>query len=127
MNDNVKDEAAISAAVQKYIDGVASDDSDLVASAFHPQATMTGHFNGEFAVIPNAGQFIADYMKSSPPVAESSPDLSSSIDSIDQAGTVAQAKISERGLEGANFTTYFHLHQVDGEWIIAAKATYAAV
>lgn len=127
MTDNVQDREAIAAAVQKYIDGVGSDDPELVASAFHPEATMTGHFNGEFAVIANAGQFIAEYMKSSPPVAESSPDLSSTIDSIDQAGTMAQATISENGLEGANFTTYFHLHLIDGEWAIAAKATYAAV
>jgi hypothetical protein len=127
MIDSVQDREAIAAAVQKYLDGVAQDDPELVASAFHPEATMSGHFNGEFAVLPNAGKFIAEYMKSSPPIAESSPDLATSIDSIEQAGTMAQATISEKGLEGANFTTYFHLHKIDGEWTIAAKATYAAL
>ncbi len=127
MVDNASDREAIASAVQKYLDGVAQDNPELVISAFHPQATMTGHFNGEFAVIGNAGQFIADYIKAAPPIAESSPDLSTSIDSIQQAGTMAQATVSESGLEGANFTTYFHLHQVDGEWTIAAKATFAAV
>ena len=127
MTDNAKDRDAITATVQKYLDGVAQDNPDLVAEAFHPQATMSGHFNGEFAIIPNAGQFIAEYMKSAPPISESSPNLSSSIDSIEQAGTMARVAISENGLEGANFTTYFHLHQVDSNWTIAAKATYAAV
>jgi hypothetical protein len=74
MTDNVQDREAIAAAVKKYLDGVAQDDPELMASAFHPEAMMSGHFNGEFAVIPNAGQFIAEYMKSSPPIAESSPD-----------------------------------------------------
>ena len=112
--------------VQKYLDGVAQDNPELMISAFHPEAVMTGHFNGVFSVIPNAGQFIASYMESTPPIAETSPNLTSSIDSVEAVGTMARVAVSENGLEGANFTTYFTLHEVDGNWIIAAKATYAA-
>ena len=125
MTDDAKDRDAIEAAVNKYLDGVAQDDPEGVAAAFHPQATMSGHFNGEFAIIPEAGPFIANFMKASPPIAESSPNLSSRIDSIEQAGTMARATVAESGLEGKDFTTLFHLHQVDGSWTITAKATYA--
>ena len=72
MNDSVKDRDAITAAVQKYLDGVAQDNPDMVAAAFHPEATMSGHFGESFSIIPGAGQFIAEYLKSHPPVAESS-------------------------------------------------------
>ncbi|MEM8496689.1 MAG: nuclear transport factor 2 family protein [Pseudomonadota bacterium] len=118
-------ENRIAAVVQKYLDGVARDDGELVCSAFHSGAVMTGHFNGEYLVVPNAGQFIADFMDNSPPISESSPNLTSSIDSIEVAGTMARVAVSENGLEGADFTTYFNLHEVDGEWCIATKATYA--
>ena len=125
MTNGAEDQDAIAATVQKYLDGVAQDNPDLVVEAFHPQATLSGYFGDEFSIIPSAGQFIAEYMKSAPPVAETSPNLSSRIDSIEQSGTMAQASISENGLEGMNFTTFFHLHQVDGNWLITAKATYA--
>lgn len=123
----MSNQEGVKAAVQQYLDGVAQDDAEKVAAAFHPQAVMTGHFNGEFMVIPNAGEFISTYVKSSAPIAETSPNLSSSIDSVEIAGSMANVTVSENGLEGANFTTYFHLHEVDGAWCIAAKATYAAV
>ena len=122
---NAKDRDAIATTVQKYLDGVAQDNPDLVAEAFHPQATLSGYLGPEFSIVPGAGKFIADYMKSSPPISESSPNLSSQIDSIEQVGTMAEAKISEIGLEGMNFKTLFHLHQVEGDWLITAKATYA--
>ena len=86
---------------------------------------MSGHFGPDFSIVPNAGKFIAEYMKSAPPISESSPNLSSRIESIEQTGTMAQATVAENGLEGMNFTTLFHLHRVDGNWLITAKATYA--
>ena len=125
MKEHARDHDDIAKTVQKYLDGVAQDNPDLVAEAFHPQATLSGYLGDDFSIVPNAGQFIAEYMRSAPPVAESSPNLSSGIESIEQTGTMAQASITENGLEGMNFVTVFHLHQVDGKWLITAKATYA--
>ena len=63
-------------------------------------------------------------LKTIPPIIESSPDFAGRIISIDQKETMATAIIGEDGLEGMNFVTYFHLHNVDGEWLITSKATY---
>ena len=77
----------------------------------------------KFEIVP-AAESIVEYMKTIPPITESSPDFAGRIISIDQKEPMATAIIGEDGLEGMNFVTYFHLHKVDGEWLITSKATY---
>jgi hypothetical protein len=109
--------------INKYIDGIAQTDPELVAEAFHPQAIMTSHRGDVFGVVP-AADTIVSYMRNIPPIAESSPDFKGRIVSIEQKASMATAIIVEEKLEGLNFTTYFHLHKVDGTWLITSKATY---
>lgn len=124
MLQKVEDIEAVKATVQKYIDGIAQSNTDLISEAFHPQATMSGHFRGEFSIRPAAESIVA-YMRKSKPTSETSPDFKGAIASISVYGTIAAATITEQGLEGANFLTYFHLHKVDDAWRITNKATYA--
>jgi|ETNmetMinimDraft_25_1059894.scaffolds.fasta_scaffold142670_1 hypothetical protein len=124
MTNNAQDREAIVATIQKYMDGVAQSNTDFIAEAFHPQATMSGHFGEEFLIVP-AAEDIIEYMKSVPPTSETSPNYSNRIVSIEQTGTMAQATIMELQLEGMDFTTHFQLHLVEGNWLITAKATYA--
>jgi len=123
MTDRAPDQDAIEACIQKYVDGIAQHDTDLVTEAFHPQAIMSSHNEDKFEIVP-AAESIVEYMKTIPPITESSPDFAGRIISIDQKETMATAIIGEDGLEGMNFVTYFHLHKVDGEWLITSKATY---
>ncbi|AQS83853.1 MAG: nuclear transport factor 2 family protein [Acetobacter aceti] len=116
---------AIEATVNKYINGIRDTDPDLVASAFHPQAVMTGHFGGKFVIIPNAGAFVADYMRKAPPTHETSPNFKGKIVRVDHYGTLADVAIEENGLEGNDMRTFFILHKVDGEWLIAQKGTWS--
>lgn len=114
---------AIEACVQKYIDGIAQGNSDLVAEAFHPDGAMSIHQGPDFVILP-APQSIVDYMKSNPPASETSPDFAGRILSVEQNGPMATVIIAEDALEGLNFTTYFHVHKVDGTWLITSKSTY---
>ena len=123
MSSRTQDQDAIEACIQKYIDGIAQHDWDLVAEAFHPHAIMSGHQGSDFSIVP-AAETIVDYMKTVPPVTESSPDFAGRIVFVDQKDTMATAIIAEDALEGLNFVTYFHLHNVDGTWVITSKATY---
>lgn len=123
MSSRTQDQDAIEACILKYIDGIAQHDLDLVAEAFHPHAIMSSHQGSDFSIVP-AAETIVDYMKTVPPVAESSPDFAGRIISIDQKETMATAIIAEDALEGLDFITYFHLHKVDGTWVITSKATY---
>ena len=123
MSARTQDQAAIAATIQKYIDGIAKHDIELVAEAFHPQAIMSSHRGDDFSIVP-AAESIVSYMKTITPIAESSPDFAGRIISVDQKETMATAIIAEDALEGLNFITYFHLHKVKGEWLITSKATY---
>lgn len=123
MSSTTQDQVAIAATIQKYIDGIAKHDIDLVAEAFHPQAIMSSHRGDDFSIVP-AAESIVNYMKTIPPVYETSPDFAGRIISVDQKDTMATAIIAEDALEGLNFITYFHLHKVNGEWLITSKATY---
>lgn len=120
------DRAAISATVQKYIDGLAQSRPELVSEAFHPQATMTGHFGGAYRVTPEAaGDHIANFMRTIPPTSEHSPRFKGRIVSVVQHGTMASAEIAEDQLQDKDMKTFFQLHKIDGRWLITAKATWA--
>lgn len=123
MTTRTPEQDAIEACIQKYIDGIAQDNSDLVAEAFHPQGTMSIHKGPEFAILP-AAESIVEYMKNTPPISETSPDFTGRILSLEQKGPMATVIIAEDALEGLNFTTYFHVHKVDGTWLITSKSTY---
>jgi hypothetical protein len=115
---------AICIPIQKYIDGIARHDTELLAEAFHDDAIMSSHLGGKFAIVPAKATIVA-YMKSNPPVSETSPNFRGRILSIEQAGSMASATIAEDELEGLNFITFFHLHNLDGTWLITSKATFA--
>lgn len=123
MSKRTEDQDAIEACIQKYIDGIAQHNPDLAAEPFHPDATMSIHQGEDFMVVPAAAT-IVEYMKSIPPIAETSPDFAGRILSIEQKGPMATAIIAEDALEGLNFTTYFHIHRVNGNWLITSKSTY---
>lgn len=123
---DTQDYLAIHETVSKYIDGIAESRPELVAEAFHPEATMTGHFSGKYRVTPRAtGEHIADFMRGIPPTSEHSPNFDGYIVSIAKYGTMAAVEIAEDQLQGKNFRTFFHLHKVDGQWLISSKATWA--
>ena len=123
MTSKTPDQDAIEACIQKYVDGIVQSNTDLIVEAFHPQGMMSIHQGPDFALVP-AAETIVEYMKNTPPVSESSPDFAGRILSVEQQGPMATVVIAEDALEGLNFTTYFHVHKVDGKWLITSKSTY---
>jgi len=121
--DNRSERAAIEATVRRYIDGIAKSDPECVASAFHPNATMTGHFGGKFTLVEHAGKHIADYMRSIGSTSVHSPHFRGSITSVLQEGDMAAVAIAEDQLQGHDMRSFFQLHKIDGQWLITAKAT----
>ena len=123
MGDTAGEIEAIKRTVQKYIDGIALSDVGLVAEAFHPDASMSGHFSNGFRISP--ASTIVTYMGKLPPTSEHSPHFRGRILDVRCDGTMATATIAEDQLQGKDFITHFHLHKVDSRWRITAKATYA--
>jgi ketosteroid isomerase-like protein len=116
--------AAISRTVQRYIDGIANTDVDLLISAFHPDATMTGFFDGEYSTTPRAGEAIGAFMRTMPPTSEHSPHFKGRIAFIVQHGTLANVAIDEDKLQGKDMKTFFILHKFGDDWLIASKGTW---
>jgi uncharacterized protein (TIGR02246 family) len=121
--ENQNDRPAIEKVVMRYINGIAQSDPDSVVSAFHPNAAMTGHFGGSFQIVQQAGKHIADYMRSIGPTTVHSPKFRASILSVQQAADTAAVAIAEEQLQGHDMRSFFHLHKVDGNWLITSKAT----
>lgn len=113
------------ATVHRYVDGIIETDIAKVQSAFHPEAVMTGHFGGQFMVIPKAGEFIANYMRQIAPTSEHSPNYGGKIVGSEQYDTLARVTLEENQLEGKDMRTVLVLHKVEGEWLIASKGTWA--
>jgi uncharacterized protein (TIGR02246 family) len=112
----------IHAVVQGYIDALADSDTTKMASAFHPDATISGDF-GNGVQVSRVADTVVAYMKTLPPTTVHSPKFKGRVLSVLQVGNHASAVIEEDELQGMNFTTFFHLHKVGGQWKITAKAT----
>jgi hypothetical protein len=119
--------AEIRSVIQAYIDSIKHNTPDRMPEIFHPAASMSRHGgDGRFLVTTNPGADIQRYMKSVPPTLETSPNFDGEIVEVNQVGNMASGWIREHNLEGLNFNTFFHLHKVDGTWVITAKATRGA-
>ena len=119
------DRAEIEETVNDYLHGIRDSDPDRVARAFHPEATMTGHFGGTYGVTQGACGSIAEFMRQIPPTSEHSPNFAPRIVRVDQHGTLANVEVEENQLQGKDMRTFFILHRVDGRWRIASKGTWA--
>ena len=82
MNSSTDDRKEIEACIQKYFDGIAQHNSTLVAEPFHSQAIMSMHRGDDFMIVP-AAETMVEYMKSIPPIQETSPDFGGRILSIE--------------------------------------------
>lgn len=110
-------EAEVRAAVQKYVDGCAAADPEVVKDSFDEGAVMWGYLGPDYATMSGA-DFAANVVGSAEPAG---PDYSSKIHSIVVQGDVAHAVLDERGFLGADFRNFFGLIRRDGVWRITSK------
>ena len=112
------DRDAIAQVVQLYIDGSRTGDAGKLKEAFHEDARMFGHVDGNRFDIP-----IQQYFE----IAASAPmdvvgTYKADITSIEQVGDAAVATLAEEGCWGAvSFVDYFSLARIDGSWKIVNK------
>jgi hypothetical protein len=111
------DHADITAVMQKYIDGAARGDANLIREAFHPTAYWHGVMHGtDYAM--NFDDFIA-YVDGQPCDDGS---FVATIESITQDATTARVVVTETGdVNGMEFRDYFSLVNYAGTWKIVNK------
>jgi hypothetical protein len=115
----MNDENQIRETIQSYFDSMFESSADMVRTAFHPSARITGYLEDglhEMTVDDFAG-FVAS-QQPSPREKGESPRLE--ILSIDIAGSTASARIRDDYL-GLAFLDFLSLIKIDGRWSIYNK------
>ena len=111
MNDEVR------AAVERYVKGCRKADADQVRGAFAPGARMWGYLGDDY--VEMTGEEFADQVVA--PAEPASEEYAATIHGIEITGSVASARLDERGFLGADFSNRFGLVRRDGEWRIVSK------
>ena len=115
---STEDRAAISEAVQHYIDGVRDGDAAKLRQAFHEDARMFGSLAGRRIDVPIAELFA---MADGHP-AKVDDSFAARIVSVDQVGDAAAAVVEEEGYWGSvSFTDFFTLSRFGDDWRIVNK------
>lgn len=113
----IEEYTAVSAAIEDgYIKGLIEGDFDLIATSFHPDATMNGIFDGELLAgsFANLKGYIDTY--------GAAKNMKWRIDVFQVTTTTASVRIEleECGC-GSNYTDYHTLMKLDGKWQVMAK------
>ncbi|MEO6283147.1 MAG: nuclear transport factor 2 family protein [Dyadobacter sp.] len=117
--DNYTDNAAaITAVLSNYFNGVYKGDSDLLASAFHPQALVAGDVNGQ-AYFKTFDQYL-DGVKNRKSPFELGEKFRMEIISIEIINMIAVAKVRLPMFE-FNYHDLLSLSKINGKWVIANK------
>ncbi len=109
---------AIGATVQDYFEGMYYRDTGRLRKAFHPKASLFGHFQGSWTIIP-LDRWL-EMVESRPVPADSGEPFDMRIVSTDVTGQVAAVKVVDL-YRGLRFTDYLSLARVDGQWVIVNK------
>lgn len=107
------------AVIQEYVDACAAGSVERLKAIFHENALMSGYMMGEY--IMGSPEPFFQAVANPPPEAPSNTDYKGEITSVEISGPVASITLKEAGFMGMNFTDYFHLAKVNGEWKIISK------
>ena len=121
MTQSTKDELAVKAVVQKYIDATYQGDVEALRQCFHSKATMSGYLGAD-RLLGGPGPFF-EAIGENPSMAAAGAPYVGKIASLEVVGRVASVRIEETGFAGGlTFTDWFHLIEDEGEWKIVSKA-----
>ena len=119
----VQEYNAILEVLNKYNQGGAKADSDIMKPAFSDKATMFSA-DGEGKLAGGPIQVLFDTIDNG---FKPSPEAKSAIIRVDIVGSAASARVDTDDLSGYRFTDFFHLLKIEGKWTIVSKIFYSHV
>jgi hypothetical protein len=123
MNPRNAELSAITQVINKYAEGCQTGDIALLREAFHPQAMMYGSSGEQTIVAPIEGLYA--FVEANEPPAKTGEPHQCFISSIQYNGNAASVEMIQESGFGHDYTNYFQLVRVDGQWVIVSK-TYNA-
>jgi hypothetical protein len=119
MSGGREDFVAIAETVQTYVEGMAGADETKLRAAFHAQASIIGHFEGEFE-----WDSLDAFIKAVKSVVDTpDPNPEWTLQSVDIVGDSAVARAGT-AVAGMSFTDTLSLLRIDGNWVIVAKTYF---
>lgn len=112
---NHDDIRLIESTIQHYINGAKSGKGNDMKPAFHEGATIFGYIGSDLFAGPI--QKLFDWIDENGAAAE----IVTNIANIDIEGSIATARLESDNWSGHQFTDFFTLLKVDGEWKIMNK------
>ncbi len=120
MNKRNAELQAILATANLYVDGVRTGNVDLLRKAFHPKAMMYGCAGENVTIVDIEGLYA--YVAANEPPEKRGEPHQCFITAIDYAGNAAFVEMTEESSHGFDYTNYFQLLKIDGDWVIVSKS-----
>jgi len=108
-------QAISSIIMQNYVEGGRKGDSVIMRPAFHKNATIHGHVNGDLLAGPI--QLLFNWVDENPPAVN----LKATIVNIDLANTIATARVELTSWLDSRYTDQFTLLKENDKWTITSK------
>jgi hypothetical protein len=123
MNARNAELSAITQVVNKYAEGCHTGNIALLREAFHPDAMMYGSSGEQTIVVPIEGLYA--FIEANEPPTKTGEPHQCFISSIQYSGNAANVELIQESGYGHDYTNYFQLVKVEGQWLIVSK-TYNA-
>ena len=108
-------QAISSIIMQNYVEGGRKGNSVIMRPAFHENATIHGHVNGDLLAGPI--QLLFNWVDENPPAVN----LKATIVNIDLANTIATARVELTSWLDSRYTDQFTLLKENDKWTITSK------
>lgn len=106
-------------AIELYIEGVTTGNSESLNAAFHPDARVFGALGDQRVDVPI--QDMIGMISAQP--ADVDGQFSASVRQIDEFGDIALAIVDEENFWGSvSFTDVFSLAKINDNWLIVSKS-----
>ncbi len=119
MNERNAELKSIQDTVNLYVQGLQTGNIDTLRKAFHPKAMMYGVSAKVVTIVEIEGLF--GFVAANFPPPKSADLHQCYITSIQYAGNAASVEMIEESAYGNDYTNYFQLLKIDGEWVIVSK------
>ena len=124
MNPRNKELEAIRDVANKYAEGCHTGDIALLRSIFHPQAMMYGVSGDNVVITPIEGLYA--YLEANEPPQKTGEPHQCFITEIRYEAGAAVVELVQESAYGNDYTNYFQLLKVEGNWLIMSKS-YSAI
>ncbi len=110
--------AAITRTIEDYFNGMHNSDRRLIERAFHPDAVISGNFDGAYRRRTRDG--FAEFVSTVPAPAKNGVPFDMTIVALDVTGDAAVVKVRDLYLN-RYFVDYLTLLKSNGAWVIINK------